>query len=250
MNPKQTDEPIEFHMGHLLRTLGELPELEAIRTQIEGGLKQAREDAFNVMRDAMRSPGNDDRWTFLQYCLNGWIECGAQGFLIVEYDAGLSDFDIKHTPGLPKGTERRPARVLAINQGDDDYDDRAVKIILESGKVCEHCGTPLTQIDGKWVDEVEDDHCPGKGEHVPEQALFEVTHETIELGLQRIRHAVDIPDEGTGNWERNLTSVKHLGQGLRNLIIQADLTHEAGILDVWGYTMIVEVAIFGEGMYS
>lgn len=197
--------------------MGEVPPED--RPMVEAAMAQAREDAFNIMRDALKTTDQNDRWEFLQYCLNGWVESGATGFLIVEYDAGISKFDIDTIRGMDrtKAKERRPAKVLAIEIGDDYLDDAAIEKALNEGD--------------------------------PEHPVFTVTHDTIEIGLQRIRQAVDIPDGGMGNWERNLTSVKFLGQGLRGLIIEADLTNEAASLDVYGYSAIVEIALLNEVRY-
>lgn len=209
-NPKQTDEPIEFHRSEVPPTHHDA---------LDRAIRQAREDAFNVLRDALREKGDDDRWTFVNYCLTGAIEHSGYGnwMLRVKYDEGRTDFDIQYTPGLA-GKERRPARAEIIEVGDDELDAAGVKKALTEG---------------------DEDH-----------PAFTITHETIELGLQRIRQAVDIPDEGPHPEQRNLTSVKHLGRKQRNAIIAADLRNEAGQLDVLDYLAILEIALFNEIRYN
>lgn len=253
----------EFHMGAfktLLRSvrLG-LPDYivdNEIVPQVEAAINQARRDTFDLVREAFKQAGNGahgkhSRWEFLQYCLTGWVECGHHGFLIHKYDAGINGYALQFTPGLPPNTERREATVTAIEAGDDDYQSKDIERILESGKVCADCSAPLALRDGTWVDRTNAYACTASGdEHRPEQVVFEVTHKTIELGLERIRNAVDMPDTGTGNWERNLTSISGLGRSLRNAIIEADLTNESSQLDVWGYTAIVEIALLNESRYA
>lgn len=245
-----TDIPAPAYEGEF--RMGEVP--PEARPLVMAAMAQAREDAFNLVRDALRdNAGTPDRWTFLQYCLSGWIESGHQGFLIVKYDSGLSDYDIRYTPGLPPGTTRRPANLTVIDQGDEDYDSAAVEMILRTGKVCGRCGAPIEPSgDDAWMDWTCSKTCHENSDeiHEPTQAVFEVTHETVEKGLALIRSAVDVPNTGTGNWERDLTSVPFLGQGLRNLIIEADLTNESSNLDVWSYSAILEIALFGEVRYA
>lgn len=222
MNPKQTDEPIEFHMSELLRAFPAFATDEdrnALIETVQAGFRQAREDAFTIVRDALREKGDDDRWTFVNYCLTGAIEHSGYGdwMMITKYDEGRTDFDIQHTPGLA-GKERRPARAEIIEVGDDELDAAGVKKALKEG---------------------DEDH-----------PAFTITHETIELGLQRIRHAMDVPDRGPHPEDRNLTSVKFLGRKQRNRIIAADLRNEAGQLDVLDYLAILEIALFNEIRYN
>lgn len=221
--------PTEFRMGALLGDIrSRLPQTDTeaeqdeyiaqIKEQVEAGLAQARRDAFDLVREVLKPNALPDRWEFLQYCLTGWVECGHTGFLIHKYDSGLNNYSLLFTPGLPEGTERRKATATVIDQGDDELDEAGVERALNEG---------------------DEDH-----------PVFEITHETIEKGLAKVRDAIDMPDKGPGNWERDLTSIPHLGQGLRNLIIEADLTNESSQLDIWSYTAIVEIALFGEVRYA
>lgn len=210
-NPKQTDEPIEFHRA-------DVP--ASHHDALDRAIRQAREDAFTLVREALKERGDDDRWEFLQYCLVGAMEHSGYGdwMLQVEYDSGLNKFEIETLPGIPADKERRAATATIIVADDDLLTREQVEKALNEG---------------------DEDH-----------PAFKITHETIELGLQRIRQATNVPDEGTGNWERDLTSVKGLGQGLRNAIIAADLRNDASVLDVHGYLAILEVACFGEVRYA
>lgn len=220
------DKPIEFRMGALLSDIrSRLPRTDTeaeqdeyiaeIKEIVEAAMTQARRDAFDILRDAFKDEQNADRWSFIQDCLCGAMEGHTFWFVRVNYDIG-------HEPDLyPLGVdtdqERRPASAKIIEGADDFLDDAAVEKALNEG----HEDYPV----------------------------FEVTHETIELGFKRIREATNVPDTGTGNWERNLTSIPFLGQGMRNLILRADLMHDAGMLDADAYSAILEIALLGEVRY-
>lgn len=218
-NPTRKDDPIEFTMGDYKELLGDHPNCDKLIEQLNAAVKQAREDTFNHLRDIFKHPNMDDRWTFLQHCLTGWAEGDTVGFVVVEYNAGLDNNDLRYLPGLPPDAERRPAHALVIENGDDYLSQYAVAQILEEGSV--------------------------------EYPVFKITHETIELGLQRIRHATNVPDnpDARGNWERDRTTIDGLHQPLRDLIIEADLNNDSANLDVWGFSAIIEVALLGEVRY-
>ena len=222
--------PQEFVMGALLsdirsRISGEPttdPDeqdeyISELRQIVMAGLLQARRDAFDLMREILREPGQDDRWTFLQYCVDGFMTSGQGGspvgFEVYEYDSGLDDHELRMLPGLA-GKERREAKGKVVVVGDDFLDGHAIRRAVEEGD--------------------------------PEHPAFDISHKTIETGLEMIRSAVDMPDTGTGNWERRLTSIAGLSRTERNQIIRADLTNEATDLDAITYAAIVEIALFGE----
>lgn len=183
-----------------------------LKEKINKMLGQTREEVFEQLRKSAEK--DDKREHFLDYCLGGAIESGHAGswMTVVEYDSGFMPDRWSSVPNV-KTEQYRPASAAIIDSADDhvtqEYVDKAL----------------------------------GGPNH------YDVTHETIELGLRRIRGAHNVPDTGTGNWERGLTSVPGLGQHLRDEIIQADLANDAGRLDVIGYLAILEVAIFGEVRY-
>lgn len=211
--------PDEFRMGELMDKLR--PHLTAERTEeiralVEAGMAQARRDAFDILRDAFKAEQSADRWSFIQDCLCGAMEGHTFWFLRIKYDVGHEPDLFPH--GVTSSQERRPASATIIEGADDDLTDELVKQVLNEGH--------------------------------EDYTAYDITHETIELGLKRIREAVNVPDTGTGNWERNLTSIPFLGQGTRNLILRADLLNDAGMLDADDYSAILEIALLGEVRYG
>lgn len=215
-NQNPADKPSEFRMGELWDLLNlyvhpaRMDGKEKIKELVEAAQAQARRDTFDLVRDVMFDPQFDDRREFLDYCLTGALEGHTFWFQRVRYDIG--------SDAKPTYDGYRPPSATIIESGEDYLDREKVTHILETN----------------------DD---------PDHPCFEVTQETIEKGLTLIRNATNIPDTGTGNWEKALTSVPNLGQGQRNEIIRADLTNDAGLLDADGYGAILEVALFGEVRY-
>lgn len=128
--------------------------------------------------------------------------------------------------------------MCALDYETSKHDSKHPEYLPESATILEVGDGHVTQ---EMIDKVE-----AEGS----EDLYEVTHETIEKGLARIREAHPVPDEGPENWKRNLTSVAGLSQGLRNEIVKADIMNDASLLDVIGYLAILEVALFNEVRYA
>ncbi len=200
-----------------------------IKEQIKLVRTQARREVFALMRDVLTDRYVDDRFEMLQDVLTGWVGCGHTGFEVVEYDVGVDRFSIFHSRHQDDGpTERRAASAKVIEGADDDLTPaQIVKILSE----------PSTAAD------TTNPH--------PEYPWFMVDHSTIELGLRRIRDAENVPDKPNAHSnERGLTTIRGLGQGLRNAIIKADMSNDTGDLDIWGFTAIVEIALLNEVRYA
>lgn len=211
-----TTDQTEFRMGELMGSLRESYSGNA--ADIEAWLGQIKEQVEAGLAQARRDAIDELRKVLAE--------------------PGMDDrptfLDYCLTGAIECGPAGDWMTVLDYNSGDlDNPGEGAAKaVILETGD--DH----VTQ---EMIDKVE-----AEGS----EDLYKVTHETIELGLARIREAHPVPDEGPENWKRSLTSVAGLGQGLRNEIVKADLFNDASILDVIGYLAILEVALFNEVRYA
>lgn len=77
-----------------------------------------------------------------------------------------------------------------------------------------------------------------------------IDHTFLEKALKTVRNAKNTPDKGTGNWERNLTTIPYLHQQQRNTIILADLTNDASLIDATDAVAILEIQLFGGIKYA
>jgi hypothetical protein len=184
--------------------------VERLKDDIHKLVRQAMADVWETASNAVSK--YNPREHFLDYVLDTAICSGDIGrwMAVVEHET------YHHPETWPSHIQTgpyKPASASIVELGDDDRTQEVIEGLLHTN------------------------------------AHFDIDHEVIERGLYRIRMSTPMPDKGTGNWERHLTSIEGLSQQARRMIIQADLTNEAGDIDAVYALAILEIALFNEVRY-